>query len=84
MPKTVTNVNLNPSGMLLCISPRAIVCIHVNSLNTSAGVANYDPVNRVVNWNVSTWYSNSVDVFYVPYCRLEKLPHRNSLRLLEV
>lgn len=30
MPKTVTNVNINPS----------------------AGVANYDPVGRVVNWNI--------------------------------
>ena len=56
MPKTVTNVNINPSGIYVYAY---ILCTYIIIvyLNTSAGVANYDPVGRVVNWNVSGMYN---------------------------
>ena len=53
MAKTVTNVNLNPSGTHVYYT-YAYKYVHIQFLFIpSAGIANYDPVSRVVNWNVS-------------------------------
>ena len=49
MPKIVSNVNLNPSGISIQISYNMYTYISIPSV----GIANYDPVGRVVNWNVS-------------------------------
>lgn len=55
MAKTVTNVNLNPSGTHVYY---AYKYVHIQFLFIpSAGIANYDPVSRVINWNVSNMYT---------------------------
>lgn len=62
------------------------------SLITLAGVANYDPVGRVVNWNVSGTYKYLyMNVWWLAECltcflstRSEKLLPRSTLQLLEV